>query len=231
MSNPTRSFLLYTLFFFILFSTGCDKEKDDGVYGSYTDPEDGNTYKTIVIGNLEWLASNLNRGSMIMSGQSQTDDGNIEKYCYDNDSRNCDRLGGLYTWDEAMAYSDEPGAQGICPTGWWIPTDENWKELEMSLGMSNQEANSTLWRSQDTGEKLKVKGVSNFAGRLGGHWFYADNQFYSLNQLGTWWTSTAEPTHAWRRSLGADEGGVYRALGSKQIAYSVRCVRFAAIDN
>lgn len=231
MHKRPCSFLIYILFPFILFSAGCNKEKDDGVYGTFKDPEDGKSYRTIIIGNLEWLADNLNRGAMISNDLPQADNGTIEKYCYDNDPRNCDRLGGLYTWDEAMAYSSETGTQGICPTGWWIPTDENWKELEMSLGMSNQEANSTLWRSQDVGEKLKIKGVSNFAGRLGGHWFYADNSYYSLNQLGTWWSSTSEPTHAWRRSLGAEEGGVYRALGSKQNAYSLRCVRFAVIDN
>lgn len=229
MRNYFCNFLFYTAIISVTVLSGCNKVEGPQIYGTFTDPADGKKYRTIVIGNLEWMADNLNRGAMINSNQHQTDNGAIEKYCYDNDPHNCNRLGGLYTWDEAMAYTSEPGSQGICPAGWWIPTDANWKELEMHLGMNNLEANQTLWRSLDVGEKLKVNGVSNFAALLGGHWFPADRIFYSLNVLGTWWTSTSTstPTQAWRRSLGAGENGIYRALGSKQNAYSVRCVRHA----
>lgn len=213
-----------------LLLSACEKEDPNSVYGTFKDPDDGKTYRTIVIGGLEWLVDNMNKGKMINSSQPQTDNDEVEKYCYDDDAKNCDRFGGLYTWDEAMGYADEPGVQGICPTGWWIPTDANWKELEMTLGMSNQEANETGWRSLDVGDKLKPRGSSNFAGRLSGHRFHADGNFYGLNQSGSWWSSTSEPTHAWRRTLGADEGGVYRALSSKQYAFSVRCVRHAPLS-
>lgn len=232
MYRQFRRFISYAILFTMIHLFGCNKDKGPQIYGTFRDPSDGQTYRTITIGNQEWLADNLNRGQMINSNQQQTNNSAIEKFCYDNDPRNCDRLGGLYTWSEMMAYSSEPGVQGICPTGWWIPTDENWKELEITLGMSTLEANQILWRSQDVGEKLKVGGSSNFAARLGGHWYYADGAYYSLNQLGSWWSSTSSEAHrAWRRSLGAEEGGVYRATSSKQYAYSVRCVRHASSSN
>jgi len=214
----------------LLLLSACEKEDPNAVYGTFKDPDDGKTYRTIVIGGLEWLADNMNKGKMIKSSQQQTNNEEVQKYCYHDDPKNCDRFGGLYTWDEAMGYIEEPGAQGICPTGWWIPTDANWKELEMSLGMSNQEANETGWRSLEVGVKLKPKGSSNFAGRLSGHRFHANGNFYGMGQSGSWWSSSSEPTHAWRRKLGEDKGGVYRALSSKQYAYSVRCVRHAPLS-
>jgi uncharacterized protein (TIGR02145 family) len=230
MSRQNNSLRLLIAGVLSICMLACTKDDGPKIYNTFKDPADGKTYRTIVIGGLEWFADNLNKGQMINSTALQTNNEVIEKYCYDNDTKNCERFGGLYTWDEMMAYVSEPGTQGICPDGWWIPTDANWKELEMTLGMSNQEANSEQWRSLDIGEAMKTKGSSNFAGTLSGHWFHGDMEFYSLNQMGSWWSSDSEPTHAWKRSLGKDEGPVYRALSSRQYGYSVRCVRFASQD-
>ncbi len=81
--------------------------------------------------------------------------GIIEKYCYDDNTSNCDTYGGLYQWEEMMQYVTTPGAQGICPDGWHLPTDEEFKTMEMALGMSQSEADNTGWRGTDEGSKLK----------------------------------------------------------------------------
>ena len=79
---------------------------------------EGYTYPTVQIGIQCWFRENLKAGTMInvnTGGHLQTDNGIIEKYCYDNNPANCDTYGGLYEWNEAMQYVTEDGAQGVCP--------------------------------------------------------------------------------------------------------------------
>jgi hypothetical protein len=60
----------------------------------------GKTYNTVQIGNQCWLKENLDAGIMIQVNQEQTNNGTIEKYCYDNNPNNCAAYGGLYQWAE-----------------------------------------------------------------------------------------------------------------------------------
>lgn len=100
---------------------------------------EGKTYNTVLIGNQCWLKENLDVGTHINSGQNQSNNGIIEKYCYNNQASNCEVFGGLYTWDEAMQYSDIPGSEGICPPGWHIPT---YTELQTLKSTVNNNANA-----------------------------------------------------------------------------------------
>ncbi len=118
------------------------------------DDRDGQAYSTVQIGTQCWMAQNLNVGTMINGSNDQTDNSTIEKYCYGNDASNCTTYGGLYLWNEAMQYVTTAGAQGICPTGWHIPTDDEWKTLEMYLGMSQASADSIGYRGTDEGSKM-----------------------------------------------------------------------------
>ncbi len=108
------------------------------------------------------MAENLNVGSMINGSSNQTNNGIIEKYCYDDNTSNCDTYGGLYQWEEMMQYVTTPGAQGICPDGWHLPTDEEFKTMEMALGMSQGEADDTGWRGTDEGGKMKESGTTHW---------------------------------------------------------------------
>ncbi|MEA3446083.1 MAG: FISUMP domain-containing protein, partial [Bacteroidota bacterium] len=99
----------------------------------------GNDYTTVLIGNQCWMAENLNSGVQITSymgsnhsatGGHQSDNDIIEKHCYDNDSANCNSYGALYCWNEMMQYDTTEGIQGICPNGWHVPSDNEWKILE-----------------------------------------------------------------------------------------------------
>lgn len=89
----------------------------------------GKIYNTIQIGDQWWLRENLQIGIMIPGNRDATDNGVIEKYCFNNDSVNYRNYGAYYQWNEAMQYSTIPGARGICPEGWHIPTNEEFQKL------------------------------------------------------------------------------------------------------
>ena len=77
----------------------------------------GKTYHTVSIGSQCWMKENLDAGVFLTADSNQTDNGIIEKYCYNNNLDNCLVYGALYQWDEAMQYSMNQGVQGICPLG------------------------------------------------------------------------------------------------------------------
>ena len=93
----------------------------------------GENYDIVAIGNQCWLKRNLNVGTMITGTANQTNNGIIEKYCYNNSM--CSSHGGLYQWAEAVQYQNgasnttslpfpfSGNVKGICPTGWHIPSD------------------------------------------------------------------------------------------------------------
>ncbi|MBN1606540.1 MAG: hypothetical protein JW940_07890, partial [Polyangiaceae bacterium] len=110
------------------------------------DARDDRVYATIALGGFCWMASNLDIGERIQTNQAQSATDRIQKYCYADDETMCSQFGGLYQWDHAMQYSEAEGATGICPAGWRIPTDQNWKELEIALGMDPAVADQDDWR-------------------------------------------------------------------------------------
>ena len=104
----------------------------DNKTGIFTDALGGVSYITVEIGNQVWMAENLNIGTLIDSSLNQSDNNLIETYYYHNDSILGTLYGGLYQWDEMMQYESSEGIQGICPQGWHIPTDDQWKILEVT---------------------------------------------------------------------------------------------------
>ncbi|MBE0641364.1 MAG: hypothetical protein IH599_04965, partial [Bacteroidales bacterium] len=113
-----------------------------------TDMRDGKKYPTVPIGTQCWMAKNLNVGTMVNSvntGSNHSDmsnNGIIEKYCYSNDTNLCSVYGGLYDWNEMMGYVTTSAVQGICPSGWHIPTDAEWCNLTTFLDAS---VNCSIW--------------------------------------------------------------------------------------
>ncbi len=203
----------------------------------FTDPRDGKTYLTVQIGDQCWMAENLNVGTRINGKQNPEENGVIEKYCYEDNEDNCDIYGGLYQWDEMMQYTTIEMTQGVCPKGWHIPSDNEWKILEMELGMSQETADSTSWRGTGEGGKLKAPGItywdppnrgatnsSHFTALPAGHRDTAGN-FSGLGYNTSYWTSTLiSDTQAWRRYLSADEYRIYRGDGNRIYGASVRCI-------
>ncbi len=79
----------------------------------FLDIRDGKVYTTIQIGTQCWMAENLNIGTMINGSSNQTNNATLEKYCFSDNTGNCDIYGGLYQWDEVMQYVTTEGTQDI----------------------------------------------------------------------------------------------------------------------
>lgn len=118
---------------------------------------DGNLYNTVQIETQCWMANNLNTGIRIDTSADQTDNGIIERYCYDNLDTNCTIYGGLYTWDEMMQYTADTVNTGICPSGWRLPTTEDIIKLFSFLdagqeGKALKEAGFQYWCGDNPGD-------------------------------------------------------------------------------
>ncbi|MBT4850316.1 prepilin-type N-terminal cleavage/methylation domain-containing protein [Candidatus Parcubacteria bacterium] len=112
---------------------------------------DGNSYRTVKIGDQCWMTQNLNTGTMLASAATDpTDNGAIEKWCENDVTSGCDAKGGLYHWDELMGYVETASVQGICPAGWHIPTNTEVNTLEANFPPASD------------GTELKKNGSSGF---------------------------------------------------------------------
>ncbi|PKL30907.1 hypothetical protein CVV43_04870 [Candidatus Saccharibacteria bacterium HGW-Saccharibacteria-1] len=183
----------------------------------------------ITIGTQRWARKNLNVGTRINGSQAQTNNGGtnvVEKYCYGNSDANCttNNNGGLYQWDEAMGYGMIEGAQGICPTGSHIPSDNDWKILEVQLGMSQDTANIIGWRGTNEGAKLKAGGSSGLNVPLAGL-RNTDGLFYGqLSDANLWSSSYFWSTSVWFRSLLTSQTDVLHNTTNRYTGLSIRCL-------
>ena len=211
-----------------------------GGTGTVTDI-DGNVYQTIIIGNQEWMMENLKvtryrNGDLI---PNVTDDDEWENtsngaYCiYDNDPSNADTYGNLYNW---YAVDD---TRGLAPACWHVPTDDDWKELEMFLGMTQAQADSIECRGTNEGSKLAGGdlwddgdlvnnaefGTSGFTALPGGGRLWGS--FWDIGYGAGFWSSSVEysTNYAWYRALGDWTSEVYRYIYYLESGMSVRCVR------
>ncbi len=132
--------------------------------GTMTISYGGETYTTVEIGTQCWMKENLDVGAMISGNTNQTNNNLIEKYCYGDNSANCTMYGGLYQWDEAMQYVTTRGAQGICPTGWHIPTQGEFMKLGSSV---EADGNALKAVEQGTGGGAGTN-ISGFSALLSG---------------------------------------------------------------
>jgi uncharacterized protein (TIGR02145 family) len=181
----------------------------------------GQTYHTVAIGIQCWLKENLNVGTMITGSQEQTNNGVIEKYCYNDDPENCETYGGLYQWGEAMQYSTSEGAQGICPGGWHIP---NWNDFQVLVSAIIQDEKAL------NGQGLNQYGgagtnKSRFSALKGGN-RYSDGFFYDLNITFDFWSSTETGTDS-AVHLVPNLIDFETLIGNenKNFGYSVRCMK------
>jgi uncharacterized protein (TIGR02145 family) len=126
---------------------------------------DGNTYRTVTVGTQTWMAENLRTthyadGTPIPKAADQADWAALtdesEAYCwYNNDSaRNANPFGALYTWAAAMKGAPSStavpsGIQGVCPTGWHLPSDAEFTTL-----VSYLLANGYNYDGTTTGNKI-----------------------------------------------------------------------------
>ena len=217
-------------------------------YGTMTD-QDGNIYKTVTIGTQTWMAENLRathyrNGDDIPNVTNDTAWVNLTTgaYCNYNNTKSPDSIatyGRMYNW---YAVTD---SRNIAPSGWHVPTDEEWKTLEMFLGMTQAQADSTGFRGTDQGKQLEETGrthwywyggtnSSGFTALPDGYrdWWFGNFVYHS--ESGLWWSATElNLANAWYRCLGEKElysvnefkDYVFRSYIDKSLGCSVRCLR------
>ena len=178
----------------------------------------------LTIGSQTWAKYNLNVGTRINGSGTQANNAILEKYCYADNESNCTTYGGLYQWGEAMQYATTEGAQGICPVESHVPSDAEWKTLEMQLGMDQTTADATGWRGTDQGTKLKSGGSSGMEVLLAGS-RSNDTTFSGLGNNSFLATSTQSSTNEWVRYVLSSNTAVDRYATSKLNGFSVRCLK------
>ncbi|MCK4592369.1 hypothetical protein KAT63_02925 [Candidatus Parcubacteria bacterium] len=192
--------------------------------------------RIIKIGTQIWMAENLNAGTRIDGASEQTDNGIIEKYCYDNNEENCATDGGLYQWNEAMGHTTTEGAQGICPNGFHIPTDAELHILENYLKDGANSCNSTRSYGQDcdtAGTKLKVGGTSGFESILTGYRGISSSLFSGQGRYAHFWSSSQRDVYVfrvWLRYL-YSPSTVGRASYPKTYGLSIRCLKDVSLPD
>lgn len=180
---------------------------------------DGNKYAYIKIGEQVWMKDNL-RVTHDPDGEP------VVSYAYNDDTNYVALYGRLYTWDVAMNHSTVEQAQGICPSGWHVPSDGDYKTLEMFLGMTQEEADmENIWRGDSVGTRLIVGGTSGYDAQLSGR--RSSNGVYSLGGIFEYmWTSSEYYDCAWRRCLDINSHlcGRWNTF-PKSYGFSVRCIK------
>ncbi len=258
--NPSHTYTTigsYTVSLTISNKKGTDAETKNNFIS--VNPEnvtdyDGNEYKTVQLGDQIWMATNLKTihysdGSKIPQVTNDTfwwayHMGNKAAWCYpEDDSLNKAKYGLLYTRKAAMrgdtgSKTNPYRVQGICPDGWHLPSDDEWKELEKYFGMNQSDADTTGWRGQDEGKSVKSKLKVNFAG-FHGALSYNGYNYYGLESLAYYWTSTPEKSgySYYYRKLNSDKQKIYRDYNYDSDGYasvngytdkegfSVRCIK------
>jgi len=198
------------------------------------DSRDSQNYPTVQIGDQCWLAANMNIGEQINSnsaGGLMTNNGIIEKYCWQNNINYCEgtggmqKYGGFYEWKEAMQfYSGQPSlpVQGVCPENWHVPSKAEFDELITFLGGTSA-----------AGAAVQPGGVSGFDALLTGYRCTMNGGFLNSPTGGTkityYWTSEqSNASNAYFYEVGPNHGyfsnGVYSPF-LKTIGTSIRCIR------
>ena len=214
---------------------------------------DGNTYNTVQIGNQCWMKENLRttryaNGVNIPMGSTYS---YTYPYCYapNNDSSNVSTYGYLYNWqavhDTSSSSANPSGVQGICPTGWHVPSDVEWIQLTDYVGSQPQyQCNDSSvyiakalafimgWSSSSdicsVGNNLSTNNATGFSALPAGYYYFGDCGGFGLSAF--FWSATDYNEYgAYDRGLRHNYAGVYKFNEDKSVGLSVRCVKNADI--
>jgi len=214
--------------------SSCSKDK-----GEFKDNRDGKIYKWVKIGDQVWMAENLNyTGSGIQHITHNGEWGNNSDYdgwCYyENNENYGNTYGVLYQWE---------AAKKACPSGWHLPTDKEWTQLENYLkengysydgvvgnsGIAISLATNSGWAISDNqgyvgnSNYSVVRNKTGFSALPSGSRTY---RYINLGYCGCWWSATERNSnHAYIRGLGFSNSEVSRSNDTKSSGFSVRCVR------
>ncbi len=184
-----------------------------GAKGTIVDTRDGQVYSTVEIGDKVWLSENMNY-YITNSWGSDTHVNSDTMY------------GRLYNWDMA---------QTVCPEGWHLPSDDEWANLEILLGMDYQEVSEIGIRRSDLGFLLKSEEGWDLDGngndKIGmnmkpGGSALENGYFNGSGSYGSWWTATEnDDDKSINRTLMKEFSGILRNYHDKTQGYSIRCLK------
>jgi len=182
---------------------------DGGKMDLFRDDRDDNVYITVTILEQTWMAQNLNYKTEIGS------------WCYEDDNTYCVKYGRLYDWNTA---------ETVCPTGWHLPSRDEWDILAKSVG--GRQTSGNLWEL--AGKVLKSTkeggGTDNygFSALLGGS-RDMDGFFVTAGDIGRWWTATGDAVNAYSKKMCSNRYVGYDDLEEQRVSrkygYSVRCLK------
>ena len=219
----------------VLLATPCKTEAGDNCeYGTLTDSRDGQTYKTVKIGDQWWMAENLNYNP----GQGGLGDSKYNwSWCFDDELDNCAKYGRLYTWAAAMD-SVKTGCgydldcaptlpvQGICPLGWHVPNLHEWVVLMNSVSENSTTYYGDVLKSQsgwsDNGNGSDAFGFS----ALPAGCRTVDGFEYGGSRVEFWGTGDDDRKLAYAVGFDSGKNGLWdTGYSGKRNGFSVRCVK------
>lgn len=204
---------------------------------------DGNHYEAVKIGAQVWMAENLKttkyrNGDLIITTSPATLDISGEtspkyQWVYDGIESNADKYGRLYTW---YTVTD---TRNVCPSGWHLPSDFEWNELQVFLGMNVTATSLICDENNNISGKLKETGTLNwtspnigaddeynFSALPAGYRKRSEIIFEYKGQYACFWTNTEyDYQYAWYRHLYNDMASICRTYNFKNYGFSVRCVK------
>ena len=174
----------------------------DAFCGILIDSRDGQSYRTVKIGNQVWMAENLNYET-------------ANSYCYKDSASNCTKYGRLYTWAAAKA---------ACPSGWHLPTEVEFKELVATVGGSSTAGkmlkSTSGWYSSGNG--TDAYSFSALPAGYGSDYGYYGNEGDNAH----FWSSTENGSYsAYGMYLDYYDDNAYLDNSVKDYGFSVRCVK------
>ena len=232
-------------FFALVFIYSCTPQDAPN---TFTDSRDGKVYKTVTIGEQVWMAENLAYlPSVVGPATGSTTEPHYYVYGYDGTDVEAAKAqtkstniyttyGVLYNW---------PAAMTACPSGWHLPSDAEWTQLEEYLiangynydgtttgnQIAKSMANYSGWNTSSTVGAVgntdypEYRNKSGFTALPGGY-RSGYGTFGNIGNSGDWWSSTQySPNGAWLRTLDYDNSAVYGGGYSKDYGFSVRCLR------
>lgn len=209
-------------------------------YGEFSDVRDDQVYKTVKIGNQTWMAENLNYADSVNTASLKG-----KSWCYDNKEAYCEVTGRLYTWAAAIdsvAMANDASnpricgnetscklpevVQGICPSGWHLPSKTEWQVLFTAVGGSGNAGKALKsgsgWYSNGNG--TDAYGFSALPAGSGDY----DGDFYGAGRSAYFWSATRYEYscyYAFYMDLDYNYEYAYLGYGDKFNALSIRCLK------
>jgi uncharacterized protein (TIGR02145 family) len=225
MKTLNRIFFYSLILMVLVFTNSCKKDKKT-LPVSLTD-KDGNVYTSVTIGTQEWMVENLkttrfNNGDSIptttsdISAQSTP----VFQWAFSDLKTYAETYGRLYTWYAAI------DSRNLCPTGWHVPSVDEWKTLRLYLGGDTvaggklKQSGTTYWQAPNTG----ATNESGFTALPGG--YRSQHGIYSGIKVSGWfWTTSDDAPLAWGQSVHFNTDSLVNWGYYKSAGVSVRCLK------